>query len=474
MMTAKPPAQTFKLGFWWRLNGKHFLSDSAFSFGMFVNMSETDLQLLTRYACKRTEDAFAEIVRRHVDLVHSAAFRQVRSSELAEEVAQAVFIELAQRAGQLPSDTVVGAWLYNQTRRRAIDMVRREAGRRLREQTAQELQAMNTTADDWTHVEPLLDDAMDALEETDRLAVLLRYFQNKPLREVGQAIGMTGDAAQKRVSRAVERLREFFAKRGVTVGASGLVVVISANAIQTAPADLSVSIVMSATATLTNATAPFVVWTKINIAALTLVALLMSVTVTVIVVRGALPTRSLAEEVPGSGLALARDKKTGAPIVMIVVPGSVPARAGLAKGMVVHSIDGVPTAGLNFRECLRRMESHRVVRLELIDLIRDVTNAVQYTHPDRSQNMGGIGIALGRDRNAPATIMAVVPGSPAAAAGLSKGLMIHSIDNVPTKGMNARECLNRIQGTPGSVVRLELINPRPAVTNMVELTRYRL
>ena len=205
-------------------------------------MSQTDHQLLTRYATQRAEDAFAEVVRRHVDLVHSAALRQVRSPELAEEVAQAVFIELARQARHLPPGTVLAAWLYHVTRRRAIDLVRREAGRRLREQTAQQLQVMNATAEDWTHIEPLLDDAMDALEETDRLAVLLRYFQNKPLREVGQAIGGTEDAAQKRVSRAVERLREFFAKRGVTVGTSGLVVVVSANAVQSAPAGLALTI----------------------------------------------------------------------------------------------------------------------------------------------------------------------------------------------------------------------------------------
>jgi len=223
--------------------------------------SETKQVFRTRYTSQRAEDAFAEIVRRHVDLVHSAALRQVRSPELAEEVAQAVFIELARQARHLPPRTMLAAWLHHVTRRRAIDVVRREAGRRLREQTAQELEAMNATAQDWTHIEPLLDDAMDALEETDRVAVLLRYFQNKPLREVGQAIGVSDDAAQKRVSRAVERLREFFAKRGVTVGASGLVVVISANAVQAAPVGLVVTISTAAalvpTTVLTTTTATF-------------------------------------------------------------------------------------------------------------------------------------------------------------------------------------------------------------------------
>jgi hypothetical protein len=105
---------------------------------------------------------------------------------------------------------------------------------------------------DWTHIEPLLDEAMHALEETDRTAVLLRYFENKSLREVGQTLGTNEDAARKRVSRAVERLREFFAKRGVTVGASGLVIVISANAVQAAPVGLAIAI--SATAALAGTT----------------------------------------------------------------------------------------------------------------------------------------------------------------------------------------------------------------------------
>jgi RNA polymerase sigma factor (sigma-70 family) len=208
-------------------------------------MSETaatDLQLLAHYTRDHAEDAFAEIVRRHIDLVHSAALRQVRSPQLAEEVAQSAFTDLARNAHRLAPDTIVTAWLYQVTRRTAIDVVRREARRQLREQIATEMNAMNATTADWTHIEPLLDEAMHALDDTDRAAVLLRYFENKSLREVGATLGTSDDAAQKRVSRAVERLREFFAKRGVTVGASGLVVVISGNAVQAAPAGLTVTI----------------------------------------------------------------------------------------------------------------------------------------------------------------------------------------------------------------------------------------
>jgi RNA polymerase sigma factor (sigma-70 family) len=210
------------------------------------NMSATeitgDLELLKRYTRDRTEDAFTEIVRRHLDLVHSAALRQVRSPQLAEEVAQSAFTDLARNAQRLAPDTILTAWLYQVTRRTAIDVVRREARRQLREQIATEMNAMNATTADWTHIEPLLDEAMAALDDTDRAAVLLRYFENKSLREVGAALGTSDDAAQKRVSRAVERLRDFFAKRGVTVGAGGLVIVISANAVQAAPIGLAVTI----------------------------------------------------------------------------------------------------------------------------------------------------------------------------------------------------------------------------------------
>src|ERR1022692_4414750 len=207
-----------------------------------LKMSDTDLQLLARYTGQHAEDAFAELVRRHLDLVFSAALRQVRSPQLAEEVAQPAFPALARQPRRLAPDTILTAWLYQVTRRTAIDVVRREARRQHREQVACELNAMNTAAADWTHIEPLLDEAMQALEETDRTAVLLRYFENKSAHEMAQTLGTTEDAAQRRVSRAVERLRQFFDKRGVTIGASGLVIAISANSVQAAPAGLAVTI----------------------------------------------------------------------------------------------------------------------------------------------------------------------------------------------------------------------------------------
>lgn len=216
-------------------------------------MSATDLELLRRYAREHAEEAFAELVRRHLNLVYSAAGRQVRSSQLAQEVAQTVFCDLARNAGKLVDQAarpslVLSAWLYQVTRRSAIDVVRRETRRQLREQIATEMNAMNAPDANWTDIEPLLDEAVSALDAADRAAVLLRYFENKSLREVGQQLGVSDDAAQKRVSRAVERLREFFTKRGVAVGASGLAVVISTHAVQAAPVGLALTISTAAVA----------------------------------------------------------------------------------------------------------------------------------------------------------------------------------------------------------------------------------
>lgn len=215
---------------------------------MLLNMSETDWELLQRYCRNHAEAAFAELVRRHVNLVYSAALRQIRAPQLAEEIAQSVFCDLARQADRLRADTVLAAWLHQVTRRTAIDVVRREARRQLREQIATEMNAINAPDASWTHIEPLLDEAVSALDDADRAAVVLRYFENKSLREVGQLLGVSDDAAQKRVSRAVERLRDFLTKRGVTVGASGLAVVISANAVQAAPIGLAAVISSTAVA----------------------------------------------------------------------------------------------------------------------------------------------------------------------------------------------------------------------------------
>ena len=270
---------------------------------MLVTMT-SDLELLRRFARDKSQDAFTTLVNRHVNLVYSAALRQVRSPQLAEEVAQSVFADLAKVAAT-PSSPLSGSdassqktltpWLYAVTRRTAIDAIRKESRRQLREQIAVEMNAMNATANDWTQIEPLLDDAMAALDETDRAAILLRYFENKSLREVGEALGTNDDAAQKRVGRAVERLREFFSKRNVTIGASGLAVVISANAVQAAPIGLAVTISAATVLVGTAVHTPTVIAATKTIAMTTLQKTFVTVALTVAVGTGIFEAHQAAQ-----------------------------------------------------------------------------------------------------------------------------------------------------------------------------------
>jgi len=212
---------------------------------------KSDAQLLRGYAQHGDEAAFREIVTRHTDLVYSVAVRCVNSPDLACDIAQSVFTDLSSKARPLAEKLADGAslvgWLYRSTRFAALNQLRNDHRRLAHERQAMEQLLSNSeTAPDWDRIRPVLDEAMDNLSDEDRDALLLRYFKNHGFRDVGLALGLSDDAAQKRVSRAVERLREFFAKRGVTAGASGLVVVISANAVQAAPAGLAVTISTSA------------------------------------------------------------------------------------------------------------------------------------------------------------------------------------------------------------------------------------
>ena len=202
-----------------------------------------DSVLLRQYAENHSDEAFAALVTRHINLVYSVALRCVGDPHQAEEVAQAVFILLAKKAAQLRHDKALSSWLFQTTRLTASNFIRGETRRHRREQEAHMQSVLNDPATGvWPRIAPLLDDAVAGLNEKDRDAIVLRFYEGRSLREVGAALGASEDAAEKRVSRAVERLREFFAKRGVTVGASGLVVVISANAVQAAPVGLVVTI----------------------------------------------------------------------------------------------------------------------------------------------------------------------------------------------------------------------------------------
>ncbi len=200
---------------------------------------KSDRELLQAYALEKSEAAFTELVRRHVHLVYSAALRLVLDPHLAQDVAQATFVALAQNAGRLASREVLSSWLHLTTRNLAAKLVRSEERRRSREKEAMAIESTAPESEQiWIRLAPLLDEAVACLNDNDRDALMLRFFERKSAGEMGQALAITEEAAQKRVSRAVGRLREFFSKRGITVTVSGLAAVLSANAVQPAPAGL--------------------------------------------------------------------------------------------------------------------------------------------------------------------------------------------------------------------------------------------
>jgi RNA polymerase sigma factor (sigma-70 family) len=196
-----------------------------------------DQQLLRDYVARNSDEAFTELVRLHLGLVYSAALRKVGDRSAAEDVTQTVFTLLAQKAPTLGPDVILAGWLYQTACFKAAQHQRAESRRHHREQEAAAMQDDNGPSElRWERIEPLLDDAMQAMSETDRAAILLRFFQQKRLREVGLALGVEEEAARKRVDRALDKLRDWFATRGVAYPSASLAALLSAEAAQAAPA----------------------------------------------------------------------------------------------------------------------------------------------------------------------------------------------------------------------------------------------
>jgi RNA polymerase sigma factor (sigma-70 family) len=201
-----------------------------------------DWQLLQDYTERHSEEAFRVLVQNHVNMVHAVAMRQVQDPHLAEEVAQTVFVLLARKAGSFRPNLILPGWLFRTTRFVAAHAVRSERRRQRREQEAFRMQSAPSKYDAWMHLAPVVDMAMEQLGETDRHAILLKYYQDKPLRDVGAAMGTTEDAAKKRVSRALGKLRVLLAKRGVVVPVSVLSAALLEHAAEAAPGALAAQI----------------------------------------------------------------------------------------------------------------------------------------------------------------------------------------------------------------------------------------
>jgi RNA polymerase sigma factor (sigma-70 family) len=201
---------------------------------------QSDCELLRQYIEDKSETAFAELVRRHLGLVYSAAIRQVGShSALAEDITQTVFINLVRQAPVLVRHETLVGWLHTSVRYTALRSLRDLRRRQAREQKAIAMQMNATPNIPWEQIRPVLDEAVGELSETDRQAVLLRYFQGRSHREVGEALGQTEDAARVRVNRALEKLRQIFARRGVVTTEAILGEIILTNAAEAEPVGLA-------------------------------------------------------------------------------------------------------------------------------------------------------------------------------------------------------------------------------------------
>ncbi len=205
-----------------------------------------DIALLAQYA-GGDESAFTLLVERYINLVYSTALRQVCNPSHAEEITQAVFVILTQKAKSLSPKTILSGWLYQTARLTASNFSRSEIRRQHREQEAY-MQSTHTESNtaSWEHIAPLLDEAMGRLGEADRNAILLRFFENRTPQEVATTLKLNDVTARKRVSRALEKLRKYFTKRGVILPVAVLTAAISANSVQAAPVGLAATI--SATA----------------------------------------------------------------------------------------------------------------------------------------------------------------------------------------------------------------------------------
>src|SRR5687768_17847396 len=208
-------------------------------------------QWLAEYVETGSETAFRELVERYVNLVYSSALRLVDGdSHLAEDVTQGVFADLARMARKLSANVMLGGWLHRHTCFVANNTMRRERRRQLRERSAVELNSIVDHSEaNLALIAPVLDEAINQLGSEDRAAILLRFFEQKDFRAVGEKLGSNEEAARKRVSRALDRLHSLLTRRGVVLSGAALTGTLTAQAVTTAPAGLALSACTSALAT---------------------------------------------------------------------------------------------------------------------------------------------------------------------------------------------------------------------------------
>ncbi len=225
----------------------------------------SDAQLLREYVQHRSEPAFAELVRRHLNLVYGVALRRTSGDRtLAEDAAQSVFADLARKAGTLSQHEALSAWLYKSARYAAAQTMRSELRRKAREVKVLAMDSSTSSSNedpDWDRLRRELDAVLDTLGESDRRAVVLRFYAAKPFGEIAAVLRLSEDAARRRVDRALEKLRLHLGRRGITSTVAALSAALASNAATVAPASLGTAIcgtVAAGTAAAQEALLPWV------------------------------------------------------------------------------------------------------------------------------------------------------------------------------------------------------------------------
>jgi RNA polymerase sigma factor (sigma-70 family) len=336
-------------------------------------MTTDDMELVRDYAARQSESAFATLVSRYTSLVYSAALRQVRSPQLAEEVTQVVFILLARKAHSLNANTILPSWLYRTACYVSGSALKGELRRQHREQEAYMQSTLNETPSDsaWKQLSPLLDEAMLRLNQADRDALVLRFFEGRSLSEIGVALGASEDAAKKRVARAVEKLRGFFTKRGVVVPAAVFTTAIASHSVQAAPAALAKTIttvavvkgatVSGSTLTLIQGALKVMAWTQAKIAIAVAAGVLLAAGTTTYVAK------TMFHETPDE--AIAAIKKLG---------GDVRLRSSKTPYLVTLADTPATDADLAHLKALPTVQTLALDRMKLtgrgLDYLTGLTN----------------------------------------------------------------------------------------------------
>ena len=247
-------------------------------------MDRTDHELLAAYLDENSEEAFRCLVERHAGLVHGAGLRMVRDPGLAEEVTQTAFLLLARKARSIGTGVIIPGWLYQTTRFTALALLREQRRHQARLKSLEAMEAPYEPAPDWGEITPHLEAAMAKLGETDRNALLTRFFQNKRFSDVARDLGVSEPAAKMRVGRALEKLRLVLAQHGCAVSSACLMQALGRDAAPAASADICSNVLRAVAdaqtrpetlAVLAKSTLKFMAWQKTKKTALVLLAALL-------------------------------------------------------------------------------------------------------------------------------------------------------------------------------------------------------